>query len=88
MILSGIIAADCWSVDRDGTSSDTWVGIQFASPTQIKEIAITSRDDSFFNHTPTEFTDEYSDDGIQWYIARHVTGEAVWTQDETRRWAV
>ncbi|HEY7824254.1 MAG TPA: discoidin domain-containing protein [Acidimicrobiia bacterium] len=86
--ISGAADDNCWSVDRDGTSSDTWIGIQFASPTSIKEIAITSRDDAFFAHTPTEFTVEYSDDGVQWYVARHVTGEAVWSQNETRRWAV
>lgn len=65
-----------------------WIGYHFASAVSINQIAVTSRNDGFFNQAPNATLVEWSDDGSTWtpaFIGAFGTFTQASTQTLTRR---
>ncbi len=50
---------------------------------QVVEVAITARNDSYWNEAPSAFSLQYSDDGSTWYTAWTIRG-AAWQQAQNQ----
>lgn len=77
----------------DSGDLNGWIGYQFASPVEIKEVVIGSFGPSNGTSTtlsrlPRDFSVEFSDDGVTWVRAQDIIGEGDWQVDEVRSWAV
>jgi hypothetical protein len=67
----------------NGARNSDWIGYKFASATDIVQIKITARNDSFYGQSPKDFVVEYWD-GSQYVTAWTVTGSSGWASGETR----
>lgn len=76
-----------WGYNLENPLVNSWVGQDFGSGNDqdIVEIAVTSRNHvSNHRQTPSDFTFEYSDDGVTWTAILSVVDEPDWTANETR----
>lgn len=78
-----------WGVQKSVTVlADRWVGQDFTSPTTIREVAVSARDDTFEEQAPRSFVVEASTDLSDWapvWYEEHVG--PVWVAGETRTFA-
>lgn len=61
-----------------------WIAYQFASPVEVEEVAITSRNEANSSTAPEDFSIQYSDDGTNWTTYWSVTGQIGWSANEQR----
>ena len=86
-VWDGNTTSDRWGAETNGVSLGTaWVGYHFATPVDVKQIAMTCS--GFNTQAPTAFNLEWSDDGVTWTVLESFTTASVWTAYETRLFTV
>lgn len=67
-----------------GYGIPSWLGYNFGTPVAVNEIRIVSRNDSHQQYTPSVFTIQSSNDGINWDNEWAVADTTSWTPGEER----
>ena len=72
----------------DGTGRITWDFGPVSAP-NLTDLTLKCSDETFGpDEAPIDFTIEWSDDGAIWNVIETITGEAAWTQNETRTYSI
>ena len=65
---------------------ERWIGYEFASPIKVTEVMIQAPA-NVVAETPTLFSIQFSDDGVEWTTAAHFR-ESAWSAGESRLFAI
>jgi hypothetical protein len=67
-----------------------WLKYAFAAPVSVAEVTVRSTSAAYGgpNERPKDFTIEWSDDNVAWTVARTVTGQTAWANNEVRTFSV
>lgn len=72
----------------DGTGRLIW-DFGPANAPNVTDFTLISADESFGDdEAPSDFTFEYSDNGVDWTVAKTVSGESGWSPNETRVYTI